>query len=220
VRDADTARRLREIARSEPSKSLGWLAKRLAKTSFEATVTDPLVLNLGVYPALRLLEGRNEKGERFASGYQRDEVTLQGRMGRFTNYQAKLGLAQTDHAVALLDRRVANARRLMARLERTVRFQSNDSPEVESNYMLLTALFPNMKEVARELLRAGVDTKHHYMRDCSALLDDDSVAFSRAAQAEREVLHLPAYPELSIPQIDRSADRIEKAVATVGAQGT
>jgi dTDP-4-amino-4,6-dideoxygalactose transaminase len=214
IRDPETAQRLREIARSEPVKNIKWLAKRLLKTSFEATVTNPVVFNLGVYPALRILEGRDEAEDRFASGYQRDEVTMQGRMGRFTNYQARLGLAQIKATQGLLDRRRSHAHRLMDRLDGEVKFQRNDLPNVESNFMLLTALFPKMKKTARELLRLGVDSKHHYMRDCSGLLDGE-VSFPNAARAEREVLHLPAYPEISDDQIDRIADCVERAVAKV-----
>jgi dTDP-4-amino-4,6-dideoxygalactose transaminase len=172
IADPEIARRVREVARSEPNKNLSWLSKRLFKTTFEATVTNPLVFNLGVYPALRLLEGKGEEGERFASGYQRDEVTMQGRLGRFTNYQANLGLRQ---------------------------------------------MIPKMTRVARELLKRGVDTKHHYMRDCSGLLDGE-VSFPNAERAEREVLHLPAYPELSDGQIDRVAGAVEQSLATLGAE--
>jgi dTDP-4-amino-4,6-dideoxygalactose transaminase len=102
----------------------------------------------------------------------------------------------------------------MDRLDGEVKFQRNDLPNVESNFMLLTALFPKMKKTARELLRLGVDSKHHYMRDCSGLLDGE-VSFPNAARAEREVLHLPAYPEISDDQIDRIADCVERAVAKV-----
>jgi dTDP-4-amino-4,6-dideoxygalactose transaminase len=217
IADPEIARRVREVARSEPNKNLSWLSKRLFKTTFEATVTNPLVFNLGVYPALRLLEGKGEEGERFASGYQRDEVTMQGRLGRFTNYQANLGLRQMNTSQRLLDRRVAHARGLMDRLGDTVRFQRNDHPAVDSNYMLVTALFPKMTRVARELLKRGVDTKHHYMRDCSGLLDGE-VSFPNAERAEREVLHLPAYPELSDGQIDRVAGAVEQSLATLGAE--
>jgi dTDP-4-amino-4,6-dideoxygalactose transaminase len=215
VRDPATADRLREIAHSEPAHGFKWLARRLLKTTFEATVTHPLVFNLGVYPALRLLEGRKQGSDRFASGYQRDEVTMEGRMGRFANYQARLGLAQMKRTLPQLERRVANARRLIDPLKEVVRFQANTRPDVESNYMLVTAMFPRMPEVARALLERGVDTKHRYMRDCSGLLDGN-VSFERAARAEREVLHLPAYPELGDAQIDRVAGRVGKVVAALG----
>ncbi len=193
VRDADAAERLREIARAEPRKNFKWLAKRLLKTSFESTVTHPLVFNLAVYPALRMLQGRDRQDERFASGYQSDEVTMQGRMGRYTNYQAKLGLRQMDGIRPQLDRRAANAERLIARLKDKVHFQTHDRRDVRSNYMLVTALFHEMGQVSRGLLEEGVDTKHRYMRDCSGLTNGGA-RFPQAARAEREVLHLPAYP--------------------------
>ena len=219
VRDPEAAARIRGIAAREPGKGPKWLLRRLLKTSFEATVTSPLVFNLGVYPALRLMSGRQtEKQDRFASGYQRDEVTMLGRMGRYTAYQAKLGLSQMELTKAALDKRLANARQLIDRLSDKVRFQKNDAADVHSNFMLVTALFPKMEQMANQLLKLGVDTKHDYMRDCSRLLEDGP-EFPRAAQAEREVLHIPAYPELGAPQIDWIAARVERAVELVGAQG-
>jgi dTDP-4-amino-4,6-dideoxygalactose transaminase len=170
-----------------------------------------------VQPALRLLERRsaNPDAQRFASGYQRDEDTMTGRMGRYTSWQARLGLAQMDHARRQLAVRNRNARRLIDRLGHAVHFQRHEAPDVESNFMLVTALFPRMLEVARELQLRGVDTKHHYMRDCSGLLDARP-SFPGAAQAEREVLHLPAYPELDEAQVDRVAAAVAGVVAELG----
>jgi dTDP-4-amino-4,6-dideoxygalactose transaminase len=140
-------------------------------------------------------------------------------MGRFSNYQARLGLAQMTRTLPQLERRVANARRLIDPLRELVRFQTNPRSDVESNYMLVTAMFPRMEEVARELLRHGVDSKHRYMRDCSGLLDGE-VSFPRAARAEREVLHLPAYPEIGDAQIDRIAQRVKNVVSALGVQAS
>ena len=55
-----------------------------------------------------------------------------------------------------------------------VRFQQPAGPDVTANYMLVTALFENMRQVPRALLQKGVDTKHLYMRDCSGMLDPSS----------------------------------------------
>ena len=55
-----------------------------------------------------------------------------------------------------------------------------------------------------------MDTKRDYMRDCSALLDQPG-DFPVAARADRQVLHLPAHPELS----ERDMDRIAATVADV-----
>ena len=107
---------------------------------------------------------------------------------------------------------------MIDRLSDKVRFQKNDAADVHSNFMLVTALFPKMEQMANQLLKLGVDTKHDYMRDCSRLLENGP-DFPRAAQAEREVLHIPAYPELGEQQIDWIAERVERAVELVGAQG-
>ena len=215
TQDPELAARLREVGRREPPKNLAWLRKRLLKTTFESTVTHPLAFNLGVYPALRLLQSREDSDERFASGYQPDEITMQGRMGRYTNYQASLGLDQMRIVSPQLTRRVANAERLIRQLQGSVKFQTHDVEDVTSNYMLVTALFPEMQAMARRLLELGVDTKHHYMRDCSALLDSGEI-FPNAGRAEREILHLPAYPELSDSKIDWIAERVQQAVDELG----
>jgi perosamine synthetase len=215
VSDPELAERVRKIARAEDPKPGSWLRQRLMTTSFEAMVTHPLLFNLAVYPALRVLQSRQDS-ERFASGYHPDDVTLEGRMGRFTSYQATLGLDQMRTVTPMLERRITNAERLIRHLAGLVRFQRNEDPEVRSNYMLVTSLMPRMYEVSKRLLQLGVDTKHHYMRDCTAI-GDGGGSFPRAAQADREVLHLPAYPELDEARIDWIADRIRRAVNDLGA---
>jgi len=214
VNDAALAERIREVGSQEPQKDLSWLSKRLFKTTFEATVTHPLVFNLGVYQALRYAP-RDKKGEdRFASGYHGDEISMAGRLGKFTNYQARLGARQMEAIAPLSIRRNENAERLIGQLEDVVQFQRPAGPDVTANYMLVTALFEKMQEVARGLLRLGVDTKHHYMRDCTGMFEG-SEPFANAARAEREILHLPAYPQLSTTQIDQIATKTRKVVTSL-----
>jgi dTDP-4-amino-4,6-dideoxygalactose transaminase len=215
VRDPDLAARVREVARAQNRNGWGWLARRLAKTTFESVVTNPLVFNLGVYPALRLMSRDEEASDRFASGYQRDETTLAGRMGTFTNYQSVLGLDQMHEVAPTVERRIANAERLMDGVGSKVHFQRARSSDVRSNYMLVTALMPRLAETAHRLLQAGVDTKRHYMRDCTAI-GGAGGSFPNAVRCEREVLHLPAYPELSDDQIDRVARRVSDVVDHIG----
>jgi len=215
VRDPDHAARVRKVARAQNRNGWKWLGKRLTKTTFESFVTNPLVFNLGVYPALRLMSRNEETSDRFASGYQRDETTLAGRMGTFTNYQSVLGLDQMGEVAPAVERRIANAERLMDRIGPKVRFQRAASPDIRSNYMLVTALMPRLERVAHRLLQAGVDTKHHYMRDCTSI-GNAGGSFPNAIRCEREVLHLPAYPELSDRQVDWIADRVTEIVVELG----
>jgi len=212
--DEELAARVREVCAAEPRKGMKWLAKRLFRTSFEATVTSPLVFSAAVYPALRMVPRKKGEEDRFASGYHGDEVSMQGRMGRYTNYQARLGLRQMERIAPSIERRVENARRLIDQLKDRVSFQEPATSDVYANYMLVTARFPKMQAMAEQLLRLGVDTKHHYMRDCSKLFDTGE-EYPNATRAEREVLHLPAYPELDRAQIDYIAARIRTALDLV-----
>jgi dTDP-4-amino-4,6-dideoxygalactose transaminase len=206
LNDAALADRVKEAALAEPRKDMSWLAKRLAKTTFEATVTHPVLFNLGVYQALRVASGGKE--DRFASGYTGDEVSMAGRMGQFTNYQARLARKQMAKIGVQVEKRNENAERLMGRLEGRVHFQRPAGDDVFANFMLVTALFDRMPEVARRLLRRGVDTKHEYMRECSRMFSDGG-DFPNAVRAERQVLHLPAYPQLSTSTMDRIAESVE-----------
>ena len=211
VRDTARERRIRASAASEPRNGLRWLVRRLAKTSFEAIVTHPLVFNLGVYQALRLASGGVKTDDRFASGYHGDEVSMAGKMGRYTNYQSRLGIRQIPGADAINERRNANAVRLHEQLGDIVTFQRPAGENVSPNYMLVTAVIPGAPALAASLLRAGVDSKRMYMRDCSHMFEGSS-NFANAARAERDVLHLPAHPQLSNAQIDRVAASVRNAL--------
>lgn len=214
LQDRSVADRVRAACHDEPHNGLRWLLRRLLKTSFEATVTNPLVFNMGVYQALRW-GPRGKKGEdRFASGYHGDEVSMRGKMGRYTNYQAKLGLRQMPAVREMNTLRARNAERLISRLRGRVKFQEPSAPDVVANYMLVTALVPQLAQVSAELLGAGVDTKHRYMRDCSRMFDGTR-EFPNAARAEREALHLPAHATLSEHQIDRVVAAVETVLAGV-----
>jgi dTDP-4-amino-4,6-dideoxygalactose transaminase len=211
VRDKTLGVRVREAGSRESRNGMRWLTRRLFRTSFEAAVTNPLLFNLGIYQALRLAAGSQHNSDRFASGYQGDEVSMAGKMGRYTNYQARLGLKQMRAAAEMNARRTENAERLIGQLKSRVKFQEPAGADVTANYMLVTALMPRMLEVSAQLLRAGVDTKHLYMRDCSRMFDG-SQTFPNAARAEREALHLPAHPQLSTAQIDAIAAKVAAVV--------
>lgn len=210
--DPAMAERIRQEIKNVHRRDLSWLAKRLGRTSFEALVTSSLVFNAAVYPALRMTSGKDEAPDRFASGYHGDEVTMKGKTGRFTNYQARLGLLQMERQGRLQERRRKNAVRLLDALRGTIPLQEPAGPEVTANFMLIAGLFEDLPTAARELLRRGIDTKHKYMRDCSGLFETEE-SFPNSERAEREVLHLPAHPELSPERIDEIARIVREVVA-------
>jgi len=216
VRDAKLGQRIRDIARRETQNDMRWLIKRLSKTSFEAAVTHPLLFNLGVYQALRALSNKKEKGDRFASGYHGDEISMAGKMGRYTNYQAGLGLAAMQTIGDVVARREVNAMRLIGQLKDQLHFQQPAGPDVVANFMLVTALVPDIPEVSARLLKAGIDTKYLYMRDCSGIFDTGE-EFPNAARAEREVLHIPAHPHLTDDEIDTVAAKVREVISQLAA---
>jgi len=218
LRDPETGSRLRELAEKEPPNGFKWLMRRLWRTSFEATVTNKLVFNLGVYQMLRLASSASKDDDRFASGYQGDEVSLKGKMGRYTNYQARLGLRQLKTIEARNKRRSDNAERLIQHLDGKIPMQKPTASDSEnySNYMLVTVLAERLSELASSLLKKGVDSKHLYMRDCSRMFQGER-AFPNAVRAEREVLHIPAYPEMTSDEVDRVAAAVTEAIAELDA---
>lgn len=215
--DADVGKRLRNHAAVEPRNGFKWLARRLSKTTFEAAVTNRLLFNLGVYQALRVASSGDTDEDRFASGYQGDEVSLKGKMGRYTNYQARLGLRQLRTIEARNQRRTTNAERLVRHLDGKIPLQKPMQAGAGdyANFMLVTVLASRLSELAAALLKKGIDSKHLYMRDCSRMFDGER-PFPNAARAEKEVLHIPAYPEMSDADVDRVANAVTEAIKEVG----
>ena len=215
--DPKVGKRLRQHAADEPRNGMKWLARRLSKTTFEATVTNRLFFNLGVYQMLRLASSADSDEDRFASGYQGDEVSLKGKMGRYTNFQARLGLRQLTTIEARNQRRTDNAERLVGQLDGVIPLQKpiSTGPGDYANFMLVSLLANQLSKLAAALLKKGVDSKHLYMRDCSRMFEGER-PFPNAARAEKEVLHVPAYPEMSDADVDRVAQAVQEAVAEIG----
>ncbi len=209
VNNADLGKRIREASRAGAQNGLKWLIKRLSKTTFESLVTNPILFNLGVYQALRLMPRGEE--DRFASGYHGDEVSMSGKMGRYTNYQARLGLRGMQTVGDVVARRRANAERLIDQLDELLQFQKPFADNVDANYMLVTVLTDELSALAGRLLRAGVDTKHLYMRDCSGMFEGAG-DFPNAVRAEKEVLHIPAHPHLSVSDVDVLAAKVQSVL--------
>jgi dTDP-4-amino-4,6-dideoxygalactose transaminase len=214
VNDSELGQKIREISQREPRNGMRWLLKRLSKTSFEAAVTNPMLFNLGVYQALRVLSSKDDSDDRFASGYHGDEISMAGKMKRYTNYQAGLGLRAMQKVGKVVARREEYAQRLIDQLGGQLDFQQPAGPDVVANYMLVTALVPDIPEVSKRLLKAGIDTKYLYMRDCSGIFETGE-SFPNAARAERQVLHIPAHPHLDGSDIDQIAAKVGQVMSSL-----
>lgn len=214
LKDAAVGTKLREYSSAEPRNRIKWLFRRLFKTTFESLVTNPILFNLGVYQMLRLASSDDDTEDRFASGYQGDEVSLAGKMGRYTNYQARLALRQLKTIGARNQKRTNNAERLISQIDGKIPVQKPyvDNDNSYSNYMLVTVLAERLQALTASLLKQGIDSKHLYMRECSGMFDGAG-DFPNAVRAEKEVLHLPAFPEMSTSQVDRVGAAVARSMA-------
>jgi perosamine synthetase len=206
--DPELAERIRKIGAMQPVQGFTWLRRRLMRTVFEAAATHPVPFNLAVYPALRLALAKRDE---FTSGYADDALTVAHKLGRYTSYQAELGLSQLHMLRPLAERRRANAKLIIDRLGDRVPFQGTDEPDVQPNPMLLAGCFDDAPGMARALLARGVDTKRGYMRDCSGLLAQEA-RFEVASRVDRDLLHIPAFPALTPSQLDHVASAVEDAL--------
>lgn len=206
--DSALLKRIRDRAAQEKPPGLKWLWRRLTRTTFEAVATSPMIFNLLVYPALRIA---GAKDSALASGYDADGLTIQGKMGRYTNYQATLGCDEILRATAQTAQRRRNAQRLKERIEDLIPCQSTASAAAESDFMLFTVRATDGQRLVRGLLQQGVDAKYHYMRDCTGLAEDNEPC-PCAALADQQVVHLPAHAELTDQQIDIVAAAVRKTL--------
>lgn len=212
--DTELATRIRAFRDEESQGAESLLVKRLLKSSFEAVVTYPPLFTFFVSPVLRLASVMKGSKDVMGTGYVGSDITLKGRMGRYSNYQAHLGLEQLNDLVRINGERTQNAMMLMEALEGHAMCHRPLSPEDRPNYLLFSVLVPQMEEVALRLLKMGVDTKRYYMRNCGDIYGADD-NFPNAARAEREVLHLPSYPGLSKADIEEIADKVKDVVGSV-----
>jgi dTDP-4-amino-4,6-dideoxygalactose transaminase len=212
TRDASLAETVRARLSAQPRNGSRWLAQRLVQTSLEAVATRRVPFELLGRPLLQVAQ-RLQHTE-FASGYKPDEYSFQGRRGQYTNLQAELGCDEFERALGTLERRRANAARLHDELGSTIHFQQPADVDTSADYLLCTALVPDLTRAVRRLLDLGVDTKHHYMSDCARLFAEGR--HPCAAQAEREVLHVPAYPELAPAEIERVVGALASVAGELG----
>ena len=206
--DADVANRIR-ASRSKLNKASSLkIFKRLLKNCFEGIVTQPAIFTIFIYPLLRMAAKVKNTKDVIGSTYVGSDITMSGRMGMFTNYQAHIGLQQLKSITQINEKRVHNANILIKALKAHVLCHEPVSVNHHPNYLLFTMLVRDMEKTAIDLLKLGIDTKRHYMSNCSAIYDTGE-NFPNAVRADNEAIHLPAYPELNQRDIERIASIVK-----------
>ncbi|MBF0370592.1 MAG: DegT/DnrJ/EryC1/StrS family aminotransferase [Magnetococcales bacterium] len=202
--DDQLAEKLRHARDQGSLPKTSKILKRLAKSTFEALVTLPPLFSLGVYPALRLLSMVKKSEDVLGSAYVGSDINMKGRSDQFTNYQARLALPQLEGITALNAERTRTAQSLSQALSGALPIHAPVAPHHTPNWLLFSALVPNLGEMSHKLLAQGIDTKRHYMRDCTAIFTTDDHC-PTSQRADRELIHLPSYPGLSEDNLQRIA---------------
>ncbi len=193
------AERLSALQAQGNKNSSKHLFKRLLKSTFEALVTQAQLFNLFIYPALRAVDLLTKNDDTISKKYIGKDISLKGRTFAYSNYQAWLGLQQLDRLAEITSYRVKNAHYLSKQLQQHTPCHKTISDLHKPNWLLFSIRVKNKELLASKLLKQGVDTKRDYMRDCSELFikDKDQKSYFKNAQSlDKEVLHLPCYPEL------------------------
>jgi dTDP-4-amino-4,6-dideoxygalactose transaminase len=209
VRDDEVAERARRIHAQAPIPSAGALLKDGLGVWTLWLVTRPWVFGLTAYQAIRLQAWRNRPLLDSAVG---DELLAEfaasrPQVRRLGALQASVGLRQLRHIDAFNEGARRNARILTEALGEVpgVRVPPANDDNIYVYYPLTVA--PEKREDLRLfLLRAGIDSKHSDMADCSALR-----TFGGSAQkppAEASILEICVYPSISGRQMLRIARAI------------
>ncbi|MCX5692537.1 MAG: aminotransferase class I/II-fold pyridoxal phosphate-dependent enzyme [Candidatus Omnitrophica bacterium] len=113
---------------------------------------------------------------------------------KYTNMQALMGIRQLSNIDTENESRRRNAGLLMSLIEGKID-TLKDREALRPTYYFFVVLTRDASGLAKKLLRKGIDTGKHIMRDCSAIDGKESDCVS-ASEAVRVSLQIPNYPRL------------------------
>ena len=117
------------------------------------------------------------------------------RMVKYTNMQALMGIRQLRNIDAENEIRRRNAALLISLIDGSIK-TLKDSEANRSTYYFFVVLTQDAAGLAKKLLRKGIDTGKHIMRDCATVYENNgSCVYTQ--EAVRTSLQIPNYPRLS-----------------------
>ncbi len=224
-RDAEAYRRMRGMLDGFATAARGRLLKEGITALAMRTATLRPLFNLLLVPLLRW--GPRDRPDPVHRAFEEkprliDERMAAGLRWRPVDAQARAGRRQ----LAVLDRKNAARRRRGGELLAALRAAGCDGLPAAAGpglgdhiYMSFAILRPDRHRYAAQLRRLGVDVSPGYMSDCSSLpgFGGKPGTCPAAAAVERDILHLPLYPDLSSRDIGKIAAAVAEADRTMGA---
>jgi perosamine synthetase len=157
-------------------------------------VTSPLFFLMTVFPWLLFLSFFDKDLINIYNKAVKPAAKSGAAKVKYTNMQALMGIKQLSNIDTENESRRRNAALLMSFIGGGIE-TLKDSETIRPTYYFFVVLTRDAAGLAKKLLRKGIDTGKHIMRDCSAMDGKDSNCPS-ACEAVRVSLQIPNYPRL------------------------
>ena len=157
-------------------------------------LTAPLFFPIIVFPWLVLLSFFDKDLINIYNKTVKPEVKSGASRVKYTNIQALVGIRQLGN----IDRENEIRRRNASLIMRVIKGKIDvlkDKGVIQPTYYFFVILTRDTAGLAKKLLRKGIDTGKHIMRDCSTINGKDSGCLS-TSEAIRLSLQIPNYPGL------------------------
>ncbi len=187
-RPEDTAAVRRDAELENAPSPATLIRKILAAYLFSGLTRRPLFAALA-HPLLRLIDDPIKLYDRTLRRLvsQKPESTP-----GFSNLQAQIGVEKLKAIDQFTGACRRNALRMHELLDPQVQ-RLSEPEDVESVYYFFILLHARRKQIARDLLKRGVDTGHGLMRHCPNLFDDFT-SYPETDRAIAESIQLPIFP--------------------------
>jgi perosamine synthetase len=211
------------IARATPTpRSALW--KEVLTGTAMMVATHPMVYPFALHPAIRAGNalGKDPIHDRFGEP-ESIEAEVSERYWRAgpTAAQAVVGQAQLDRIEQLNGARIRNGRYLDEHLAHVPGLMRPTwSADSEPIFMSYVVQHPRRDDLAKALLRRGVDTTVGYMTDGSTsplFAQWNNRSCPEAAQSFRDLLHIPVHPNLAERDLRHMAEAVRAAAIEIEA---
>ena len=218
--DPSVAEKIRHEMSGFPPVSRGAVLKAAVTASAMKTATNRSLFGAFLWPALRAfrLLGKDPIEESFREEVKPISAIPDYFRKKMTSVQGDVGVSQIKRIDHLSELRHRNGMYLLERLQGTqdliVPSVTEGSEHIFTSFVVQTS---DRDYLARELLRRGVDTAKGYMSDCSGLemFKDYRSECPHTTTAFRNMLHLPVYHTLRVPQLEYIVKTVKKIMDVI-----
>lgn len=158
-------------------------------------VTRPLFFSIIIFPVLFILSFFDKDLVNIYNKTIKRAINFGRLKIKYTNIQALAGLKQLQYFEEENRRRIRNAALLTGMLDKGIGILENDSA-AEPIYYFFVVLTHDTQALSGKLLRRGIDSGKHLMRNCAEIYGKDA-DYPCTEQALRTSLQIPVYPRLN-----------------------